>query len=130
MGRPIGGATRGAGGTPGGVGEFVVGAVLAVAGAYLLMNQVTVTSGYWQLGGHSAFGLSLVPLFAGIALLFFSGRSALGWCLTIGGAVIILAGILVNLQLYFRPTSLFNTLVMLALLAAGIGLVARSLRAH
>jgi hypothetical protein len=31
---------------------------------------------------------------------------------------------------YFRPTSLFGTLVILTLLAAGIGLVARSLRAQ
>jgi hypothetical protein len=44
--------------------------------------------------------------------------------------VIILAGILTNLQIFFRPTSLFNTLVMLVLLAGGLGLIARSLRAH
>ena len=124
------GSRAGAGGTPGGVGEFCLGAVLAIAGAYLLMNQVMVTSGFWQIGGHSAFGLSLVPLFIGIVVLFFRGRSPLGWLLTVGGAVIIATGILVNLQVYFRPTSLFNTLVMLALLAAGIGLVAKSLRPH
>ena len=45
-------------------------------------------------------------------------------------AAIILAGIIANLQVYFRPTSLFNTLMMLALLAGGLGLVARSLRSH
>jgi hypothetical protein len=33
-----------------------------------------------------------------------------------------------NLRVYFAPTSLFNTLVMLLLLAGGLGLVARSLR--
>ena len=43
---------------------------------------------------------------------------------------IILAGIITNLAIYFRPTSLFNTLMMLALLAGGIGLVARSLKAR
>jgi len=35
-----------------------------------------------------------------------------------------------NMDIYFRQTSLFNTLVMLILLVGGIGLVARSLRAH
>ena len=124
------GTTRGAGGTPGGLGEFFLGAALAVAGAYLLMQQVPVTSGFWQLWGMSAFGLSLVPLLIGVALLFYDGRSVAGWALTAGGAVIILAGIIANLQIFFRPTSLFNTLVMLGLLAAGLGLVARSLRAH
>lgn len=121
---------RGAGGTPGGVGEFLLGAAFAVAGGYLLTNQVTVSSGYWQIWGQSAFGLSLVPLLLGIGLLFFSGRSALGWALTVAGAVIIFVGIIANLHVYFRPTSLFNTLIMLGLLAGGIGLVARSLRAH
>jgi hypothetical protein len=33
-----------------------------------------------------------------------------------------------NLDVYFRPTSLFNTLLMLVLLFGGIGLVARALR--
>jgi uncharacterized protein len=121
---------RGAGGTPGGLGEFFAGAGMSVAGGYLLLNQVTVSSGYWQLWGMNAFGLSLVPLLIGVAMLFFDGRSVLGWLLTGAGAVIILAGIITNLQIFFRPTSLFNTLVILVLLFGGIGLVARSLRAH
>lgn len=121
---------RGAGGTPGGLGEFLIGFAMAVAGGYLLTQQVTVTSGYWHLWGYNAFGLSLVPLLFGVALLFFNGRSTFGWLLLIGGAVIVLAGILLNLEIYFRNTSLFNTLLMLVLLFGGIGLIARSLRSH
>lgn len=121
---------RGAGGTQGGVGEFLAGLAMAVAGGYLLTSQVSVTGGFWRLGGYNAFGLSLVPLMIGIGLLFFNGRSVAGWLLTLAGTVIILAGIIANLDIYFRETSLFNTIVMLALLAGGIGLVARSLRAH
>jgi uncharacterized protein len=120
----------GAGGTPGGVGEFLLGLAMAVAGAYLLMNQVTVTSGFWSLFGHSAFGLTLLPLVIGIGILFFNGRSWIGWLLTGAGTVIIFVAILVNMQIFFRPTSLFNTLVMLVLLAGGVGLVARGVRAH
>jgi hypothetical protein len=119
---------RGAGGTEGGLGTFFFGFVMAVAGGWLLTNQVTVTSGYWRLWGYSAFGLSLLPLVIGIAFLFFDGRSIGGWVLTISGAVIIFVGIISNLDIYFRPTSLFNTLVMLVLLLGGIGLIARSLR--
>jgi len=121
---------RGAGGTSGGIGIFFIGLAMAVAGGWLLTNQVTVTSGYWHWGGYNSFGLSLIPLIAGIAFLFFNGRSVVGWLLTFCGAVIILAGIITNLEIYFRPTSLFNTLMMLALLAGGIGLVARSLKAR
>lgn len=122
--------SRGAGGTPGGIGEFLIGFVMACAGGYLLTQQVTVTSGFWSLWGYNAFGLTLVPLLAGVGLLFFNGRSRLGWLLLIAGATILLAGILMNLEIYFRHTSLFNTLLMLVLLFGGIGLIARSLRSH
>jgi len=121
---------RGPGGTDGGLGTFVIGFLMAVAGGWLLTNQVTVTSAYWRLGGYSAFGLSLLPFVIGIAFLFFDGKSVIGWVLTIAGAVIIFVGILTNLDIYFRPTSLFNTLMMLVLLLGGIGLIARSLRAR
>ena len=119
---------KGAGGTPGGIGLFLGGAAMVVAGGYLLLTQVSVTSGGWYFYGYNAFGLSLLPLLIGIAMLFYNGRSIPGWLLTGAGVVIILIGIIANLQIYFRTTSLFNTLIMLGLLAGGIGLVARSLR--
>jgi hypothetical protein len=121
---------QGAGGTPGGIGHFVTGVVMAAVGGYLLTQQVTVTSGYWDLFGPHTFGLSLLPLLIGVGLLFFDGHSVLGWLLTVAGAAIILAGILMNLRIYFEPTSLYNTLAMLVLLAGGLGLVARSLRPY
>ena len=119
---------KGAGGTPGGLGEFFAGLAMTAGGGYLLLNQVTVTSGFWQMWGYNAFGISLIPLLIGIGLLFFDGRSKLGWLLTALGALIILLGILSNLTIFFRPTSLFNTLIILGLLAGGLGLIARSLR--
>ena len=121
---------EGAGGTPGGVGEFLLGLGMAVAGAYLLASSVTVSSGSWHVWGYNAFGLSLVPLIFGIGLLFYNGRSKVGWLLLFAGVVIIFAGIIMNLHIYFQPTSLFGTIVMLVLLAGGVGLLARSLRSH
>lgn len=120
---------RGAGGTEGGIGLFLGGLAMVVAGGYLLLARVTVGSGRWLLWGYNAFGLSMLPLLIGIGLLFFNGRSIAGWLLTGCGAVIILAGIIANMHIYFAPTSLFDTLVMLTLLAGGIGLMARSFRA-
>jgi len=120
---------QGAGGTPGGLGTFFLGLAMTVAGGYLLTNQVIVTSGAWYWWGYNAFGLSLLPLLMGIGLLFFNGRSLPGWFLTGAGTVITFVGILAHLEIYFRPTSLFNTLLMLVLLVGGLGLVARSLRA-
>ena len=51
-----------------------------------------------------------------------------GWVLTGAGTIIILAGIIANLRVYFGATSLFDTLMMLGLMAGGLGLIARSLR--
>jgi predicted membrane channel-forming protein YqfA (hemolysin III family) len=121
---------NGAGGTPGGIVEFFVGLGMAIAGGYLLTNQVTVTSSFWSIWGYNAFGLTLLPLIFGIGILFFNGKSIVGWLLLFAGVVIIFAGIITNLQIYFQPTSLFNTLMMLLLLVGGIGLIARSLVAH
>ena len=129
--------SAGAGGTPGGVGIFLLGFVLACAGGWLLTNQVVVTSGFFASGfmvpvinyRMNSFGLSLIPFILGIGFLFFNGRSVAGWLLTIAGLVVIIAGILVSLHIYFRPTSLFNTLMMLVLLFGGVGLIIRSLKA-
>ena len=120
----------GAGGTPGGIIEFFIGLGLTVAGAYLLTNQVVVTSSFWTIWGYNSFGLSLLPLIFGIGILFFNGKSIIGWLLLFVGVVIIFAGILMNLQIYFQPTSLFNTVMMLILLAGGIGLIARAIVSH
>jgi uncharacterized protein len=115
----------GAGGTPGGVGQFFIGLMCAVAGGWLLTNQVSVSSGGgWMLYGYNGFGLSLIPFILGTGLIFFNGKSILGWL----RLVIVFVGILSNLNIYFRPTSLFNTLLMLALLAGGIGAMAAALR--
>ena len=122
--------SRGAGGTPGGVGEFFLGLVMAIAGAYLITNRVVVVSGYWSVWGYNAFGLSLVPLIFGIGILFFNGKSIVGWLLLLIGVVVIFAGILMNLHVYFEQTSLFNTIVMIVLLAGGIGLIFRALAPH
>ena len=121
---------RGAGGTPGGIGEFVLGLAMAVAGAYLITDQVVVVSGFWSVWGYNAFGLSLVPLIIGIGILFFNGRSIIGWVLLFIGVVVIFTGILMNLHIYFERTSLFNTIVMIVLLAGGIGLIFRGLLPH
>jgi uncharacterized protein len=122
---------RDVGGTPGGLGMFLAGLAMLVVGLYLLFQQVDVHGGYWRWdwgGGGSSFGLSLLPLLVGVGILFFDGRSKVGWLLAGLGLLVIVAGILANLRIHFRPTSLYNTLIILGLLAGGIGVIARALR--
>ena len=118
------------GGTPGGLGHFLIGFVMACIGRYLLSNQVTVGGSYWSFYGSNTFGITLIPMLFGVGLLFWNGRNVVGWLLTIAGALFILAGVLANMHIYFQPTSLFNTMVMLVLLIGGLGLIARALRPH
>jgi hypothetical protein len=118
------------GGTPGGLGQFLFGLAMACFGGYLLLHQVTVQGGFWGFYGPNTFGLTMVPVLIGIGMLFFDGRSRFGWLLTIAGAIFILAGIIANLTIYFRPATLFDTLLMLILLFGGLGLIARALKSH
>jgi len=121
---------RDAGGTPGGLGEFLIGLVMACIGGYLLANQVNVVGSYWSFYGTNTFGITLLPMLFGVGILFWNGRNILGWLLTAGGSLFILAGVIANMHIYFQPTSLFNTVVMLILLVGGLALIARSLRSH
>jgi hypothetical protein len=103
---------------------------MAVIGGYLLLQSVDVSGGYWYFGwagsyGRS-FGLTLLPLLFGIGILFYDGRSFAGRVLTAGGSLFILAGIIMNMDIHLRTTSLYNVLIMLVLLVGGVGLVMRS----
>ena len=63
-----------------------------------------------------------------VGLLFFDGASKIGWLLGGGGLIIIVVGVISRMDVYFTRRSLFETLLMLGLIAAGGGLIARSLR--
>jgi hypothetical protein len=118
------------GGTTGGFGHFVIGFVMACLGGYLLTNQVGIAGSYWNFYGTNTFGITLLPMLFGVGILFWSGRNPFGWLLTVAGAIFIFAGVIANMHIYFQPTSLFNTIVMLVLLFGGLGLIARAIRPH
>ena len=118
------------GGTPGGIGHFVLGFVMACVGGFLITHQVSIVGSYWSFWGGSGFGITLLPMLFGVGILFWNGKNWFGWLQTVGGALFIFAGIIANMHIYFQPTSLFNTMVMLILLVGGLVLIARSLRTH
>jgi|GEM_PF-1170256 len=128
---------EGAGGTSGGIGEFLLGLFLTFASAYMLTNNIQVSSGFWSLsygffGGMriTAFGVTLIPLCLGFFWLFFDGESKIGWLLTIGSITAILIGVLMTLHVHFRTTSLYVFVMMIGMLMGGLGLLARSLKPH
>src|SRR5262245_41467350 len=106
---------RGAGGTEGGIGQFFLGLAVAALGIYLFLSRVSVTTNFGTLFG-SHFGLILAPLGFGVALIFFSARSVLGWFLTIGSLAAVFVNVLANLAFFFEPTNFFRTTAMIALI--------------
>jgi uncharacterized protein len=125
---------RNPGGTRGGMGEFLIGLAMLVAGGYLFMDNVVVTSygwGQFRIGNFtSSFGIAVIPLMFGIGALFFNGKSAVGWILTLGSALAITVGIITSLAVHWRPSTMFFAIVIFVLIAGGIGLIARAIRAH
>ncbi len=127
---------RGAGGTSGGIGEFIVGLVMIFIGGYMLANNIVVHSGFWawkmMFGGVqiTAFGASLIPLCFGIFWLFFNGQSWVGWILSLGSLTCIFVGVLMTLDVHFKTVPIYVLIIMLVLLIGGLGLVARSLKEH
>ena len=43
--------TKGAGGTTGGLGTFLAGFAMVIAGGYLLLTRVSVAAGGWRFYG-------------------------------------------------------------------------------
>src|SRR4029077_9554001 len=86
---------EGPGGTPGGAPEVLVGLIMIAVGVYIVFDHVTVHTSFWRFWGgpNTSFGLTLLPLLGGIGVLFFNGRSVLGWVLTVGGITLILTGV-------------------------------------
>ena len=121
---------EGPGGTPGGLGEALAGLAMIALGVYVVFSHVTVHTSFWRFLGTpgQSFGLTLLPLLVGIGALFFNGGSRLGWVLLVGGVLLILVGVLMNLDIYFQPTSLWNTILMFGLIGGGVGLFAKGLR--
>ena len=110
------------GGTPGGLVHFLIGFAMTCVGGYLLSNQVSIIGSYWSFYGGNTFGITLLPMLIGVGVLFWNGRSLVG--------LLTIAGVIANMAIYFRPTSLFNTLVMLILFVDGLGFMARALRPY
>ena len=121
------------GGTPGGAGEFLVGLVMMAIGIYMVFSRVVVHTSFWRYFGSAgtSFGVTLLPLLVGVGVLTVQRqvdpRLA---AVRRPASLLILVGVLMNLDIYFQPTSLWMTIVMFGLIAGGLGLFAKALRPH
>jgi len=129
---------RGAGGTNGGIGRFLIGLVMVVAGSYLFFNAIHVTSNFsfgWGMrhafSSFSGFGTSgyvLLPFIFGIGMVFYNCKNAVGWILVGASIVMLVFGVITSLNFRMMHLSAFMLLSILILMIGGLGLFLSSLR--
>ena len=130
---------RGAGGTNGGTGEFLIGFLMMCGGFYMLFNSIIVTSnlgagmrlyGFNAFGGNYAVtsGMVLIPFIFGVGFIFYNSRNLLGWALAAGSLVALVFGVIASIKFTFRTMSAFDLITILILSVGGLGLFLRSLR--
>ncbi len=132
---------RGAGGTSGGVGEFLIGLVMMCGGFYMLFNNIVVRSNFgmgMRLYGFHAFGaqygittgMVLIPFIIGIGMVFYNAKNWIGWVLVLGSLTALVFGVISSIHFSMRTMTSFELLTILVLAIGGLGLFLRSFRAH
>lgn len=109
--------------------EFYTGLILIAAGIFFLLSKAVVHSNYygWSIGGlNLSTGLVVIPVMIGIIWLFNNPKSILARIITFAGAVFIVASIILTIRISFTLTTMFDYVIMMLLLAAGIGLFIKS----
>lgn len=126
---------RGAGGTSGGSGQFIIGLIMFCGGIYLLLNSIMVSAPYgfgarmYSVGGFSVTsGMIMIPFMFGIGIMFYDVRKWYGWLLAGGSLVALIFGTIASIHFRFSHMSAFDLIVILVLAVGGLGLLLRSFR--
>ncbi len=128
---------RGAGGTNGGELSFLIGLAMMVAGFYLLLSSIVISSSFgfgMRLYGIGAYGITsgmlMIPFIFGVIFIFYDSKKYIGWILCAGTIVALIVGVLARSQFTFARMSAFDLLLILILSFGGLGLFVRSLRSN
>ena len=109
--------------------EFYMGILLIIAGLFFLLSKAVVRSGFYSfsVGGlNVSTGLVVIPLMIGIIWLVNNPKSIIARIITIAGALFIVGSIIMSIRITFTTTSMFDYLIMMLLIAGGIGLMIKA----
>ena len=113
---------------------FFLGLLMFGAGLFMIFQNAQVRSNlgyggyFYHIGNWNVpNGLIMLPLIAGIFMLFMMEKRIFGWIVTILGIIFILMTILMNVRIEWRTTSAYVFVIMFGLTAAGGGLLMRAL---
>ena len=110
--------------------EFYIGILLIASGLFFLLSKAVVHSGFYgfSVGGlNVSTGLVVIPLMFGIIWLVNNPKSFWARLITIIGSVFIVASIIMNIRITFTTSSFFDYLIMMLLIAGGIGLLLKAI---
>jgi len=78
-------SSRGAGGTSGGVGSFLIGFVMMCGGGYMLLQSISVNtrfgfgSSLYNMGGAGGFNITggsiMLPFMIGVGIIFYNSKN-------------------------------------------------------
>lgn len=109
--------------------EFYMGILLIIAGLFFLLSKAVVHSGFygWSIGSlNVSTGMIVIPLMIGIIWLVNNPKSLLARLITIAGAIFIVGSIIINIRISFTTTSFMDYIIMMLLIAGGIGLILKA----
>ena len=110
--------------------EFILGIVFLAVGLFMLSKRVIVSSGFsiFTIGNFDlTTGTIVIPLMIGIILHFVYPKSFIPKLIVVLSSIFIVVAIIMSVKLRFVPTSLFDYILIIVLIAAGAGLLLKVL---
>ena len=110
--------------------QFFIGIILLGAGLFMLSKRVMVHSSWfiWSIGGFDlSSGTIIIPLIIGIIWYCINSKSMIPKIIITLSIIFIVLTIIMSVRINFVPTSLFDYILMFVMVAAGAGLLLKTL---
>ncbi len=112
--------------------QFFIGLVILGVGLFWVFQTAQVRSTWgnsiFSIGSWNApNGVIIIPFIIGIVMLFMMEKKIFGWIVTTIGVLGILLAIIMSVRIEFVRTSLLSYVLMFGFIAAGGGLIMKSL---
>lgn len=128
---------RGAGGSSGGQGLFIIGFFMFCGGLYMLLNAITFRANYgfgthiYNFGGVGiTSGMIMIPFIFGVGMIFYNAKNIFGWLLAAGSLTALIFGVISQIRFHMQSMSAFDLSVILVLTVGGLGIFLRSLKSN
>lgn len=110
--------------------QFFIGIILLGSGLFMLSKNVMVHSSWytWHIGNFDfSSGMVTIPLIIGIIWYFFDSKSIIPKIIITLSVIFIIISIIMSIRINFVATSMFNYILMFGMVAAGSGLLLKTL---